>query len=206
MMDEYSRIVSRLDAGTGVSLTRGDIHYVVTEFGIAYLHGKNIRQRAMSMIAIAHPKFKPWLILQAKECGLIYKDQAFIPGERGKYPEFLETQRRTTAGRNMLLRPVRISDEALIKDFFYSLSDQSMYRRFMSVRTDMPHERLQQFVVIDYTREMVILAVVEHENHQQDIVGIGQYGIDEPTMLPKLRLLCAMICMTAVSAPKFCHI
>ena len=166
---QHSRIVPRLDTGAGVSLTRGDIHYVVTEYGIAYLHGKNIRQRAMSLIAIAHPKFKPSLILQAKECGLIYKDQAFIPGERGNYPEFLETQRRTSDGLNLLLRPVRISDEALIKDFFYSLSDQSMYRRFMSVRTDMPHERLQNFVVIDYTREMVILAVVEHENHQHTL-------------------------------------
>ncbi|MBM4310753.1 MAG: acetyl-CoA hydrolase/transferase family protein [Deltaproteobacteria bacterium] len=81
----HSRIVPRLEAGVGVSLTRGDIHYVVTEYGIAYLHGKNIRQRAMSLIAIAHPKFRPELILQAKECGLIYRDQAFIPGERGSH-------------------------------------------------------------------------------------------------------------------------
>jgi GNAT superfamily N-acetyltransferase len=42
----------------------------------------------------------------------------------------------------------------------------------------MPHERLQDFVVIDYTREMVILAVIEEDQHQE-IVGVGQYGIDE---------------------------
>jgi len=186
---EHSRIVAKLDAGAGVSLTRGDIHYVVTEYGIAYLHGKNIRQRAMSLISIAHPKFIPALILQAKENGLIYPDQAFIPGERGEYPEYLETRRRTSGGLNLLLRPVRISDEPMIKNFFYSLSDQSMYRRFISVRTDMPHERLQQFVVIDYTREMVILAVIENEHGQQDIVGIGQYGVDEATHVAEVAVV-----------------
>ena len=186
---KHSRIVARLDTGAGVSLTRGDIQYVVTEYGIAYLHGKNIRLRAMSLIAIAHPKFRPALILEAKECGLIYQDQAFIPGERGNYPEFLETQRSTSNGEQLLLRPVQISDEALIKDFFYSLSDQSMYRRFMSVRTDMPHERLQQFVVIDYTREMVILAILEDENHQQNIVGIGQYGIDDTSLVAEVAVV-----------------
>ena len=185
----HSRIVPRLDAGGGVSLTRGDVHYVVTEYGIAYLHGKNIRERAMSLIAIAHPKFKPELIVQAKECGLIYQDQAFIPGERGNYPEFIETQRLTSDRQQLLLRPVRISDEALIKDFFYSLSDQSMYRRFMSVRTDMPHERLQQFVIIDYTREMVILAIIEHENQHQSIVGIGQYGIDDTSHVAEVAVV-----------------
>ena len=62
---------------------RGDIHYVVTEHGIAYLHGKNVRERAMELISIAHPKFQPWLIEEAKKMSLIYKDQAFIPGKRG---------------------------------------------------------------------------------------------------------------------------
>jgi len=48
--------------GAGITLGRGDIHYVVTEYGIAYLHGKNIRERAMDLISIAHPKFRPMLI------------------------------------------------------------------------------------------------------------------------------------------------
>ena len=83
---EVSRIVPFLKEGAGVTLTRGDVHYVVTEFGIAYLHGKNIRERAMDLIAISHPKFRHWLIEEAKKLNLIYKDQAFIPGEQGMYP------------------------------------------------------------------------------------------------------------------------
>lgn len=177
---EISRIVPHISEGAGVTLNRGDVEYVVTEYGIAYLHGKNIRERAMDLIAIAHPKFRPWLIQEAKRRTLIYRDQAFIAGKRGEYPEELETHRTTRQGLEIVLRPVRISDEPVVKDFFYSLSDQSMYRRFMSVRKDMPHERLQEFVVIDYTREMVILASIRHGS-SEEVVGLGQYGIDEST-------------------------
>jgi len=177
---EISRIVPFVEEGSGVTLNRGDIHYVVTEFGIAYLHGKNIRERAMDLIAIAHPKFRPWLIERAKAEGLIFRDQAFIPGKRGEYPEDLEVVRVTSSKLEIKLRPVKISDEPLLKDFFYSLSDQSIYRRFISARKDMPHERLQEFVVIDYTRELVILATIM-KDEKEVVVGVAQYGIDETT-------------------------
>jgi len=153
---------------------------VVTEYGIAYLHGKNIRERAMELISIAHPAFRPWLMEEAKKRNVVYKDQAFIPGKRGEYPESLETNRTTRTGMEIFLRPVKISDEPLLKDFFYSLSDQSLYRRFISVRKDMPHERLQEFVIIDYTKSTVILATVP-EGEKEKVVGVGQYGIDEAT-------------------------
>ncbi len=175
---KVSRIVPFLREGAGVTLTRGDIHYVVTEYGIAYLLGKNIRERAMALISIAHPDFRPWLIEKAKEANLIYRDQAFIPGKKGEYPEHLEIFRTTAKGLPLLLRPVKISDEPLLKDFFYSLSDQSLNRRFMSLRHDMPHERLQEFVVIDHTKEMLILACLIEEELEK-IVGMGQYFINE---------------------------
>lgn len=174
---EVSRIVPQLSEGAGVTLTRGDVHYVVTEYGIAYLHGKNVRERAMELIRIAHPKFRPELLAQAKAARVIYKDQAYVPGKRGEYPEQLEAYRMTKTDTEILLRPVRISDEPLLKDFFYSLSDQSIYRRFISARKDMPHERLQEFVVIDYTAEIVILAVLP-DGEREVVVGVGQYGID----------------------------
>jgi acyl-CoA hydrolase/ribosomal protein S18 acetylase RimI-like enzyme len=185
---KLSRIVPCLKEGAGVTLNRGDVHYVVTEYGIAYLHGKNIRERAMELVAIAHPKFRPWLIQEAKKVNLIYKDQAFVPGKRGEYPEELETYRTTKTAFEILLRPVKISDEPLLKDFFYSLSDKSLYRRFISVRKDMPHERLQEFVVIDYTKEMVILAVIK-QGQKEEVVGVGQYAIEEPTHTAEVALV-----------------
>ncbi len=51
-----SRIVTRLSPGAGVVTTRGDVHYVVTEYGVAYLHGKSVQERAMALITIAHPE------------------------------------------------------------------------------------------------------------------------------------------------------
>jgi acyl-CoA hydrolase len=56
--ETISRIVPRLAHGAGVLTGRADVHYVVTEYGIAYLHGRNIRQRAEALIEIAHPKFR----------------------------------------------------------------------------------------------------------------------------------------------------
>jgi acyl-CoA hydrolase/GNAT superfamily N-acetyltransferase len=173
-----SKIVPFLKEGAGVTLNRGDVHYVVTEHGIAYLKGKNIRERAMELIAIADPKFRPGLIEEAKRSSLIYKDQAFIPGEGGEYPEHVETYRSTKTGLEILLRPIKISDEPLVKDFFHSFSDANLYRRFFSARKDMPHEFLQKFVIIDYTKQMVILAIVEEEL-KEEVIGIGQYWIQE---------------------------
>ena len=172
-----SRIVPFLKEGAGVTLTRGDIHYVVTEFGIAYLHGKSIRERAMDLIAIANPRFRPWLVEEARRLSLIFKDQAFIPGMKGEYPEELEARRTTRTGLRIMLRPVKISDEPMLKDFFYSLSDESMYQRFISVRRDIPHEILQNFVVIDYTQRMTILAVLG-ESGKETIAGVGQYSLN----------------------------
>jgi len=176
--DTVSRIVPALKEQAGVTLNRADTRYVVTEYGIAYLHGKNIRERAMALIAIAHPKFRPWLIEEAKKRGLIFKDQAFIPGKKGEYPEDLETYLTTKTGVQIFIRPVKISDEPLLKDFFYSLSDKSIERRFMSSRKDMPHEILQNFVIIDYTKE-VLLVVIRGDRDNPMIVGVGQFGIDE---------------------------
>lgn len=183
-----SRIVPFLKEGAGVTLTRGDIHYVVTEYGIAYLHGKSIRERAMDLIAIAHPMFRPWLIEEAKKLSLIFRDQAYIAGIRGEYPEELEARRKTRTGLEIVIRPVKISDEPMLKDFFYSLSDESMYQRFISARRDIPHETLQKLVVIDYTQKLTILAVLG-ESGKETIAGIGQYSLNRDMDMAEIALV-----------------
>ena len=65
-----SRIVSKLKSGAGVVTSRGDVHMVVTEYGVAQLFGKSIQERARELIKIAHPKFRDELTKYAKE---IYK-------------------------------------------------------------------------------------------------------------------------------------
>jgi acyl-CoA hydrolase len=64
-----SRIVPRIKDGAGVVTTRADVHYVVTEYGVAYLHGKNVRQRAEALLEITHPSFRAGLDEQMREMG-----------------------------------------------------------------------------------------------------------------------------------------
>jgi acyl-CoA hydrolase len=61
-----SRVVPVLAPGSGVVTTRADVHYVVTEYGVAFLHGKTLRERAEALIAIAHPKFRDELLEAAE--------------------------------------------------------------------------------------------------------------------------------------------
>jgi 4-hydroxybutyrate CoA-transferase len=73
-----SRIVPRLQPGAGVVTSRGDVHYVITEHGVAYLHGKTIRQRAEALIAVADPKFRDDLEEAAVEAKILGADRARV--------------------------------------------------------------------------------------------------------------------------------
>lgn len=185
---QFSRIVPFLREGAGVTLNRADVHYVVTEYGIAYLHGKSIRERAMELIAIAHPNFRGFLVEEAKKANLIYPDQLFISGKQGEYPENLETHRVTRTGLQLLLRPVKMTDEPLFKELGHALSDETIYRRFFTHRNDIPHEFLQQLVVIDYTKTMAILATIQ-EGEKEIILGVARYFIEPETHTADIVLL-----------------
>ncbi|MDZ7375701.1 MAG: 4-hydroxybutyrate CoA-transferase, partial [candidate division KSB1 bacterium] len=69
--DTISKIVPHLKEGAGVVTSRGDVHYVVTEYGVAYLHGKSLSRRAQALISIAHPNFRDELTHFAKKIKLI---------------------------------------------------------------------------------------------------------------------------------------
>ena len=69
--ETISKIVPHLKEGAGVVTSRGDVHYVVTEFGVAYLHGKSLRERAKALIQIAHPNFRENLEKFASEKNII---------------------------------------------------------------------------------------------------------------------------------------
>jgi 4-hydroxybutyrate CoA-transferase len=69
--DSISRIVSHVKEGAGIVTSRGDVHYVITEYGAAYLHGKTIRERCQALINIAHPKFRDELESSARHRRLL---------------------------------------------------------------------------------------------------------------------------------------
>jgi len=187
--DTVSRISINLNEGAGVVTTRGDVHYVVTEWGVAYLHGKNIRERAMALIGIAHPKFRKKLLEGAKKLNYIYKDQMLSP-EETVYPEDLEMIMTTKDGVELAVRPIRPTDEEMLSDMFYDLSDQTIINRFFSMLKSMPHRKLQQFCCIDYNNEMSLVAITK-EGPKQKIVGLGSYHLNPATHRAEIAFLVA---------------
>ncbi len=187
--DTVSRISVNLKEGAGVVTTRGDVHYVVTEWGVAYLHGKNIRERAMALINIAHPKFRQKLLEGAKKLNYIYKDQ-MLPEETVRYPEELEATMTTKDGVELLVRPTQPTDEEMLSDMFYDLSDQSIINRFFSMLKSMPHRKLQQFCCIDYEKEMSLVAI-SSEGPRPKIVGVGSYYLNPATNMAEIAFLVA---------------
>lgn len=178
--ESISRIVPYLREKTGVTLGRGDIHYVITEHGIAYLHGKNYKERAIELIAIAHPKFRSALFNEAKKQGIIALDVDLQSGLSGIYPEKLVTERTLKSGVKMNIRPMRVNDERIVKTFFANLSDKSMKMRFTGMRIGMKARDIQHFVNVDYKKTMTLIGTVQTDN-QEEILGLVQYVLDEAT-------------------------
>jgi acyl-CoA hydrolase/GNAT superfamily N-acetyltransferase len=171
-----SRIRATLDEGAGVFTTRGDAHYIVTEYGIAYLHGRSIRERAMSLISIAHPDHRGDLLHAAKRRRIVFANQ-IMPPPRQPYPEKYETTVTLRDGSQVLIRPIRSDDETRIKDMFYSFSEQTVYLRFHSVLKALPHNRLQVFCNVDYDTEMALVAAVGNPG-DEDIIATGRFLAD----------------------------
>jgi len=176
-----SRIVPHLTEGSGVVTTRGDVHYVVTEYGVAYLHGKSIKERALELIHIAHPKFRSELMQAAKEQKYLYEDQIDLAWEKVDYPAELERYETLTDGTEIFFRPVKPTDEPALKEMLYSLSAQSVQMRFFTATKTFPHKDVQQLTTIDYVRDLAIVGIVPGPGGEEDIVAIAQYFLDPKT-------------------------
>ncbi len=177
---EVSRIVSTLTTGAGVVTSRGDVHFVVTEFGIADLHGKTIRERAMALIHIAHPKFRDQLMDAARARHMVYYDQVAVSGSGDPELKSLESVFATLDNHNVKFRPIRPTDEDMMRELFYTFSAKTIYRRFFSVLKSMPHSRLKEFVNIDYVTVMAIVGIAQVDEHEM-IVAVGRYVLDKAT-------------------------
>jgi len=177
---EVSRIVPHLTQGAGVVTTRGDVHYVVTEYGIAYLHGKSIRERVLALINIAHPKYRNDLIQFAKTQKYLAEDQIEMAWEQVRYPEELERYDTLRDGTQIFFRPVKPPDEPALVEMLYSLSDESVRSRFFTSTVRFPHRDVQRVANIDYRNDLAIVGVVPGPGGEE-IVAIGQYFLDPKT-------------------------
>jgi len=183
-----SRIVPHLTEGAGVVTTRGDVHYVVTEFGIAYLHGKSIRERVLGLINIAHPKFRNDLIEAAKAQNYIPADQIEMAWETIRYPEELERRDTLRDGTEIFFRPVKPTDEPALSEMLYSLSAESVRTRYFTHTMTFPHKTVQELTNIDYRNDMAIVGAVPGPAGEE-IVAMAQYFLDPKTRAAEIAFI-----------------
>jgi acyl-CoA hydrolase/RimJ/RimL family protein N-acetyltransferase len=183
-----SRIVPHLSEGAGVVVTRGDIHYAVSEYGVAYLHGKSIRERVLSLINIAHPKFRADLIQAAKAQKYLYQDQIVLDTETIIYPEELEINQTLNDGTELFFRPVKPTDEAALSEMLYSLSPTSLRTRYMTHTVTFPHKDVQQLTNVDYINNLAIVGTVPGVS-SEEIVAIAQYFLDPKTQTAEVAFI-----------------
>lgn len=175
-----SRIVTHLSPGAGVVTTRAGVNYVVTEYGVAYLHGKSIQERAMALICIAHPKFRAQLLREAIEAKYLSTELAEKEGKLVIGPKELRTTHLLHDGTQILFRPIHPTDEPGMRELFYELSEQSKFYRFMGHLQRVPRSQIEDFVYIDHRSEVTIVGVLE-EAHGEDIIAVGSYYLDPKT-------------------------
>ncbi len=167
-----SRIVPMLE-NTAVVVPRGDVHYVVTEYGVVNLFGKSLQERAMAMISIAHPDFREALFFKAKEMGLLGPERTLKESIHGVYPVRLE-EIREIDGEQVVFRPAKPVDERRIQEHFYALNKDDVIARFFHEKHSFFKDDLSDILQIDYVNDMTILAVVGEVGFGK-VVGLGEY-------------------------------
>ena len=183
-----SRIVSTLSDGAGVVTTRGDVHYVVTEFGVAYLHGKSVQERAIALISVAHPDFRAELLHKAVENKYVRPELSGVEGKFVVGPSKFTTTRVLDDGTQMNFRPIHPTDIAQMVDLFHALSQETIYYRFMSKTKHVPRKEIQDFVFINHRTDIAIVATVP-EAHGDEIIAIGRYYLDHKTNMAEVAFV-----------------
>jgi len=173
-----SNIVIKHDCDTdNPHTTLGVVKYIVTEYGVANLFGKSIRERVIAMIDIAHPDHRENLLAQAKALNYVYADQIYDARHAANYPAGLETRKSLKDGLEIKIRPIKSSDEDMMRHLFYNFSDESKYFRYFVSKPVMPHKEMQSYVNIDYENILSVVAIVEKGRNER-IIGEARYAYD----------------------------
>ncbi|HTY22928.1 MAG TPA: GNAT family N-acetyltransferase [Desulfomonilaceae bacterium] len=183
-----STIVPSFGPRAAVIMNRGEVNYIVTEYGIAYLGGKSLRERAMALIEIAHPDHREDLMKAARELGYVYPDQHYVCTAKPKSLERVRTDHVFKGGLKAHIRVIQPTDESMIRDLFYALSKSSVYFRYFSPRTSMPHDNLREYVSLSEDKGLS-LVVTTGPYERSRIIAEARYAREDPNEFPQIAFM-----------------
>lgn len=176
-LEGESNILASIEGFPNQITVREALDLIVTEYGVVSMVGRTVRERALSMIDIAHPDDRAELVQKAKEAHLIYADQIFISGAGHRYPADIAISHSLPDGTVVRFRPIRPSDEDGMRKLFYRFSNDSIYFRYFSPIKTMPHAEMQEYVNIDYSKIFSIVGLTGPEG-EGTIVAEARYVRD----------------------------
>lgn len=168
-----SRITATPEPGSGIVTSRGDVHYVVTEYGIATLRGRSVRERALELIQVAHPKFRDELMARALERGWAPRDT----GAPRPVPELFgegEVDRLDVGGETLFVRPLHISDQRRLQEFFYSHNEETLRQRYRTAPKSLTTDQAYRMVGVDQSRDLAF-GVFSRQGPREVIRGVGRF-------------------------------
>src|SRR5499427_7652765 len=184
--DGASRIKPLLEAGDGVGIARSDVHYVITEYGIAYLFGKSIRERALALIEVAHPRWREMLLSSAKKLGYVRADQYLA--SQAAYPVHEEHVVSLKNDVKIMIRPARAGDAGALQALFHRLSPDDVYTRFFRHVRSLTYPELQTLCNVNHETEVAFLAVTGPRENEK-VVGSACYFLNPTTNLAEVAFM-----------------
>lgn len=157
---------------------RESVDLVVTEYGVANLRGRTIRERAQALIDVAHPGHRSGLVNQAKKEKIIYGDQIFLAESAVLCPYDISTRQTFKDDVEVLFRAIRPSDEEGMRRLFYRFSDDAVYYRYFSPIKAMPHARMQEYVNVDCNR-IVSIVGLSGDPGEEKIIAEARFVRDQ---------------------------
>jgi acyl-CoA hydrolase/RimJ/RimL family protein N-acetyltransferase len=181
-----SAISPELGSDEAVAIPRADVHWVITEYGTAYLFGRSLAERAVALIEIAHPDVRRELLDAAIASGLVGRKQQLR--SRTAYPVAEVREARLRDGRQVQVRPTRTSDTGAMQELFYRLSEEDVQTRFFQKLTSLTDTAAQHLCSVDYEEEMAFAAVIGPPSHER-IVAASSYYLNPATGLAEVAYM-----------------
>ena len=175
-----------LDHTEPVAIPRADVHWVITEYGTAYLFGRSLAERAIALIEIAHPDARKSLLGAAIERGLVGPKQQLR--SRRAYPVAEVRDVRLRDGRQVCVRPARTSDSGAMQELFHRLTEEDVESRFLQKLSSLTDTVAQYLCSVDYEQEMAFAAVVGPSEHER-IVAASSYYLSPATGLAEVAYM-----------------